>query len=208
MIGMRSWVLVLLALASGVLLLGLVAVAATLVGEPVSNFTRDAVAVADVPWYTGSVSLITCMVWSATACMSFLVAWAVPRARRPMLGLGILTAVLAVDDAMLVHDQIGPGHGVPEFLFGAVYAVIGLGMSWVIFRGGTRTTFTVFLLGGGFLGASLVLDEVLQDISIAAEDSTKLLGVLVWATLPVLFHRAFAPAQQEDREAELVRDPA
>ena len=111
--------------------------------------------------------------------------------------------MLAVDDALLVHDQIGPAHGVPEVLFGVVYALLGLVISWLVVRHGSRTTTVTYLLGAALLGASLVLDEVFNDISIAAEDSTKLLGVLVWVTLPVLFYRhATTTAGQQERELE------
>ncbi len=205
---MRPILLVVSALVSGVLLLALVAVAASVVGEPISNFTRDAVAVADVPWYTGSVSLITCMVWAATAAMSFFVAWAVPGARRPMLALGVFTLVLAVDDAMLVHDQIGPGQGVPEVLFPVGYASLALLVLWEVVRGGTRTTISVYLLGAALFALSLLLDQLLDDISIATEDSAKLLGVLVWATVPALFYDQHTAGPGRDRDAELARKAA
>jgi hypothetical protein len=50
----------------------------------------------DVPWYTGSVSLITCMVWAAAVSVSLFIAWTLPAARRQLLRFGSFTLVLAV----------------------------------------------------------------------------------------------------------------
>ena len=185
----RPYRLVVLALVAGVLLLTMASVAASLVGEPVSNFTRDAVAVADIPWYRGSISLITCMVWATAAALSFFVAWVLPPVRRRMLSLGGFTLLLGIDDAMLVHDQIGPGHGVPEILFPATYAVLALVLLREMLRSGTRSTTAVFLLGAALLAASVAFDTVFHDLSVLAEDGAKLLGALVWATVPVLAYR-------------------
>src|SRR3954453_22501055 len=166
------------ALALGVLLLALVRLAAFAVGEPVSTFTRDADAVAEAPWYTGSVSLLTCMVWAAAAALSFFVAWVAPRTRRRTLFLGAFVLVLAVDDAMQVHDQIGPGHGIPEKLFAPFYGVLALLLLREMLRASARATTVTFLIGAALLGVSAVFDVLLTDISFLAEDGAKLLGAL------------------------------
>jgi hypothetical protein len=200
---MRPFRLVATVLSAGVLLLALVRLAASAAGEPVSNFTKDAVAVAEVPWYTGSVSLITCMVWAAAASLSLFVAWAAPVTRRRMLSLGAFTTLLAVDDAMLVHDQIGPGHGVPEKLFPVVYAIFALLLLREMLRGSTRAVIVTFLLGAAFLAVSTGFDVVFHDLSILVEDGSKLLGAMTWTTVPVL---AYAAAQAD--KTEPARDAA
>ena len=207
--GMRPFRLVATVLSAGVLLLALVRLAAFAVGEPVSNFTKDAVAVAEVPWYTGSVSLITCMVWAAAASLSLFVAWAAPATRRRMLSLGAFTTLLAVDDAMLIHDQIGPGHGVPEILFPVVYAICALLLLREMLRGSTRPVTVAFVLGVAFLAVSTAFDVVFHDLSILVEDGSKLLGALTWATVPVLTYAAAQTrAEQPAPDAALSRKSA
>ena len=176
------------ALALGVLVLALVRLAAFAVGEPVSTFTRDADAVSEVPWYTGSVSLLTCMVWAAAAALSLFVAWVAPRTRRRTLFLGSFLLVLAVDDAMQVHDQIGPAHGIPEKLFAPFYGVLALLLLREMLRASTRATVVAFLLGAGLLGTSALFDVVFHDASFLVEDGSKLLGAVVWTTVPCLIY--------------------
>jgi hypothetical protein len=193
------------ALSAGVLLLALVRLAAWAVGEPVSNFTRDTVAVANLPWYTGSVSLLTCMVWAAAAALSLFVAWAAPETRRRTLSLGAFTVLLAVDDAMQIHDQIGPGHGVPEKLFAPVYAVFALLLLREMLRGSTRATTTAFLIGAGLLGVSAAFDVIFHDVSFLVEDGAKFLGALVWTTVPVLAYGEATAGRRLTRDGSPVR---
>ena len=183
---MKSIRLVAGALIAGLVVLALVRLAASAAGVPMSNFTRDAVAVANMKWYTGSVSLLTCMVWAVGAALSFFVAWAAPAARRRMLSLGALTALLAADDALLFHDQIGPAHGVPEKLFGPTYALLALLVLGQLLRAGRSAAVGAFVLAIGLLGLSEAFDVVFHDVSFTVEDGAKLLGALVWATVPVL----------------------
>jgi hypothetical protein len=194
MVDMRASRLVPGALGAGLLLLALVRLAASAVGEPVSSFTRDTIAVAGVPWYTGSVSLITNMVWAAATALAVFVGWAAPRARRQMLALGGFTLVLTVDDAMLIHDRIGPGHGVPEKVFPAVYGVLALLLLWEMLRASTRPVALTFVLGGALLAVSVAFDVVFHDLSFLVEDGSKLLGALVWTTVPVLTYAAQRPS--------------
>jgi hypothetical protein len=183
---MRPIRLVGAALAAGLLVLGLARLLAAAVGEPVSNLTRDAVAVADLPWYTGSVSLVTGMVWAVASALSYFVAWAAPRARWRMLTLGLFTTWLAMDDSMLIHDQIAPGHGVPEAIFLPLYAVLALFVLIAQLRSRSRVTTAVFVLGAALLGLSEAFDVVFHNSTFIVEDGAKLLGALVWATIPII----------------------
>jgi hypothetical protein len=191
---MRPMRLVAGALAGGVLVLAFARLLAGAVGEPVSNLTRDAVAVADLPWYTGSVSLITGMVWA--------VARAMPPVRRQMLALGVFAMWLAADDSMLIHDQIGPGHGVPEELFGPIYLVLALVVLRELLRSRSRVTTIVFALGTALLGMSEAFDVVFHNSSFILEDGAKLLGALVWATIPVITYAQVTHKQQADARTQ------
>jgi hypothetical protein len=183
-------------LAVGLLVLGLARAAAAVGGVPFDHFTRDATAVAEVPWYTGSISLLTCMVWGVAAALSVFVAWAAPRTRRRMLALGVFTAFLGADDALLFHDQVGPAHGVPEKLFPAVYGVLALVLLVQMLKGSTRATVGAFLLGGALLAVSVLVDVAFTDQSFIIEDGAKLLGAMVWATVPVLTFAADRPTEE------------
>jgi hypothetical protein len=183
---MKPYRLLAWAISIGLLVLVLVRLAASAVGQPISDFTRDTVAVAGLPWYTGSVSLLTCMVWAAAAALSLFVAWAAPETRRRTLSLGAFTVLLAIDDSMQIHDQIGPGHGIPEKLFAPIYAVAALLLLREMLRGSTRATITAFLVGAGLLAVSVMFDVVFHDVSFLVEDGAKFLGALVWVTVPVL----------------------
>jgi hypothetical protein len=196
MASMRPMRLVAGALAGGVLVLTFAGLLAGAVGEPVSNLTRDAVAVADLPWYTGSVSLFTGMVWAVASALSYFVAWAMPPVRRQMLALGVFAMWLAADDSMLIHDQIGPGHGVPEALFGPIYLVLALVVLRELLRSRSRVTTIVFALGTALLGMSEAFDVVFHNSSFILEDGAKLLGALVWATIPVITYAQATHKQQ------------
>jgi hypothetical protein len=185
---MRPQRLVTVVLSVGLVVLALARLAAAAVGEPFSNFTRDVDAVAGLPWYTGSVSLLTCMVWAAAAALSLFVGLVAPETRRRTFSLGAFTMLLAADDSMLLHDQIGPAHGIPEKLFAPFYAVLALLLLWEMLRASTRTTIVAFLLGAALLGVSAVFDVLLHDVSFLVEDGSKLLGALVWATVPALIY--------------------
>lgn len=191
---MKPYRLVAGALALGVLLLALVRLAALAVGEPVSNFTRDAVAVAEVPWYTGSVSLLTCMVWAAAAALCLFVAAVAPGTRRRTLVMGGFILVLALDDAMLVHDQIGPAHGIPEKLFAPFYGILALLLLREMLRASSRATVVAFLLGAALLGVSALFDVAFHDLSFLVEDGSKFLGAVVWTTVPCLIYAEAAAA--------------
>jgi hypothetical protein len=195
------------ALGGGVLVLAFARLLAGAVGEPVSNLTRDAVAVANMPWYTGSVSLFTGMVWAVASALSYFVAWAVPSVRRQMLALGVFAMWLAADDSMLIHDQIGPGHGVPEALFGPVYLVLALVVLRELLRTRSRVTTVVFVLGTALLGMSEAFDVVFHNSTFIVEDGAKLLGAMVWATIPVITYaqatqRLSAPAEAKAASAD------
>lgn len=202
---MRPQRLVAVVLSAGLVLLALARLAAAAVGEPFSNFTRDVDAVAGLPWYTGSVSLLTCMIWAAAAALSLFVGLVAPETRRRSFSLGAFTLLLAADDSMLLHDQIGPAHGIPEKLFAPFYGVVALLLLWEMLRNSARATSVAFLLGAAFLGLSALFDVVFHDASFLVEDGAKLLGALVWTTVPVLMYGERQPVRAREQASASAR---
>lgn len=182
---MRARTSIVSALVAGVVVLALARVLAHGFDEPMSTFMRDFQVTAEVPWYTGSISVLNSMVWASIAALCLLVAWSNPSESRPLRVLGGLTLVFAADDALLLHDAIGPNLGIPEPAFLVVYAVVALWLLWVMVREASREVAGAFLVGAVLLGLSAVVDQSLSGQHFL-EDGAKLLGALVWLTVPMI----------------------
>jgi hypothetical protein len=174
------------ALLAGVLVLVATVAAAARFHEPVAVLTRDGSALGELPWYSGSISLLNGMVWAVVSGLSLLVAWLEPRARVRLAALGALTAVLAADDALQLHEVAGPDNGIPQTAFLALYAVIGVVLLVAFVRGRQLGPLLAFLVGLCLLGMSVGFDEFVTRQILIAEDGSKLLGAIVWLTVPVI----------------------
>ncbi len=158
--------------------------------EDIGQFTRDATAIAGVPWWIGAISRLTNLCWAAAAAGNLMAAWeAAPSLRRPLLLLGLLCTVIAVDDTMLLHEVVIPQFGVPDKLLMGGYAVAGLILGWWWLRAaGGIWVRGAFFIGAAMLAVSLTADVVfhglmgLEDSSmlLAVEDGAKLFGVVAW----------------------------
>ncbi len=189
-------ILVLGALVVGACVLGVTAEVAALTHEPLSVFTRDITVGAGVPPYVGAISLLNGMVWAAAGALALLVSYLEPVRRRWLLVFGALMLVFAADDSLRLHESVGPAIGVPELAFFGVYA----GAALYLLASKTARPFgestVAFILGGFLLAVSLVIDEVFAGLYFA-EDAAKLLGALVWLTVPPLC----LPAYLRERSA-------
>jgi cytochrome bd-type quinol oxidase subunit 2 len=155
----------------------------------VSDLTRDPTAVAGVPWWTGVISRLTNLCWAVAAAVNAMAARvAAGRQRRALLLLAGLCAVLALDDTMLVHDSIMPGHGVPEDLLLLVYAVAGLALAVLWVRTSWRREVVgAFFAGAAALGLSVAAD-VVHSLPFLVEDGAKLTGIVAWCLCGVWAH--------------------
>ena len=199
------------ALVPAALLLGLLLVAGTsllaaLNQHPFGDYSRDLKALstdagAVLPLLAGGLSLVNTMVWASVASMAVLAAVLWPPRRRWLLGFAFLNILLALDDALMLHDEVGPALGLPEEGFHLFYAAFGILLLW----GALRTAFGVrseddlsrfrvqnlssggraFILGLLLLGVSVVVDLTIHGTPLW-EDASKLLGALVWLTVPLL----------------------
>lgn len=180
--------------ASG-LVLGAVAVAASATGRPVADFTREPVAALQETTcaeaecaYIGLLSNAGLLLWAGTASVCLLVAYLV-RAHRtdaglaaPFLSFGLLTVVLAFDDAFQLHELVAPAvveRG--EALLIGVYALLLAGLvvryrSFVL-----STSFGLLLVSSALFLASAALDRWLPGLHLP-EDGAKFVGIATWAT--------------------------
>ena len=194
------------ALLLGVLLVAGTSLLAELNQHPFGDYSRDLKALstdagAVLPLLAGGLSLVNTMVWASVASMAALAAVLWPTRRRWLLGFAVLNILLALDDALLLHDGVGPELGLPEEGFELLYAAIGVVLLFGAFRSaaGARpqdglSRFRVqnlssggraFILGFILLGVSVVVDQTLHGQPLW-EDAPKLLGALVWLTVPLL----------------------
>lgn len=172
----------------GIAVLAATLVAVRVTGQAPGFFTRDlkvlaAEAGARLPFYAGALSTLTCLVWAAGGALSLL-AGALSRHRRWWSALGALLLALALDDAYLLHETVGPSKGVDEVWFYAVYAAVGASLLVPVVRGRRDAAVVAVLVGFGLLGLSIGADLVLDD-QFLIEDGLKLVGALALLSAPV-----------------------
>lgn len=162
----------------------------------------------------GIVSNFGLMFWSAAAGIA-LVAWESlrrrdgdPRLRRFFLATGLFTALLLVDDAFLLHEQVLPGLGFGERYVKATYLGLALVYGLGFRRELTRDGGLVLLVpAAAFFAASFVFDNPasvramglleVDFVSYAVEDGAKFVGIALWlafvsrAAITVLASRRF-----------------
>lgn len=155
-------------------------------GTDYGNLTRDPVAVADVPIWTGFISQIGIFFWAAAAMVCLFSSVVLPRTpknariRLFFFASGALTLLLGLDDAFLLHEEVFPRLGVPEH---AVYAAyVGAVMYYLVAFRVTIGDSEFLLLGIALSGFAL---SVLSDLVAGPflfEDGVKLLGIVTWLT--------------------------
>ena len=191
----RATVAILGGVTAGVLLLlGSLYVLHRVRGTSVLRLLRDPAGQMGDP-FLGAISQLGILGWATAASVCIFTGAALNRTssgaeqRRFLLGMGVLTGVLCLDDLYLIHETIGPQYlGLPEeVLFGAY----GLGAAALLvhFR---RTVWStdVYLLAAALLAfaASIVVDLTELVLLFATiteqvlvEDTAKLIGIFLWA---------------------------
>lgn len=160
----------------------------------VAEVTRDVQAVAELPFYTGGLSTLGLLLWSASAAMCFL-AYAVLRAEKDsplirLLGLGgAFTLLLLLDDAYMLHDRIFPLLGLPGAILSGLYGVIVGGLALRYRTVWARTPYFLILLSLCGMGTSVLVDGLVDarllgvnGIVYLAEDGSKLIGIVLWTS--------------------------
>ena len=193
---------------------GILAVLAvsSLTGAEPSTLTRDVVAVVDTHLYTGMLSTLGIMLWSATSSLCLLAGLALQRGgerREPslfLLAAGLLTAALALDDAFLIHERVAPSYlHLPQI---GVFLAYGGSMAAFLVFFARRILTTDFLLLGialGFFAASMSCDVLLaySRLETFLEDCSKFAGIVFW--LAYFAGTAHAMLREECHEAACSR---
>ena len=129
--------------------------------------------------------------WSATSSLCLVSGLAVFRRRELgdsplfLIAAGILTAMLALDDAFLIHERVAPTYlHVPQIgVFAAYAGSMAAFLVYFVLRI-LRTDFLLLGIALGFLGLSMAVDAVLpfSNRETFIEDSFKFAGIVFWLT--------------------------
>ncbi|MDJ0796702.1 MAG: hypothetical protein QNJ51_07660 [Calothrix sp. MO_167.B12] len=168
-------------------------------GIPISQFTRDPAAIADINPFFGLVSNIGILLWCGTVSICFFSSTIIRKYNQQidlykvrdfsnfLMIAGFITLILLLDDLFLFHELVFPIFlNIPgKFLF-ASYAII---ISWYFFRFRNiiiKTEWTFLFLSLLCFGISIIIDVLrdILDISIYQahlfEDGFKLIGIFSW----------------------------
>jgi len=159
-------------------------------GAPVGALVRDPTAYAEIPFYTGFLSSLGVVFWSATTAVCLFSARQL--ARRPeqaetarfLLASGLLTLLLTVDDLYLLHDEVFLFHlGQPERRTFAVYAALTIAYLIRFRRFIFQTEFLLFGLALGCFATSVLVDIMYlpgYGINLLLEEGPKFAGIVTW----------------------------
>ncbi len=196
-----------LSLATLVALGGVLAalVLSQLVGVEPATLTRDIVAVLDTHLYVGMLSTLGIMLWSATSSLCLVVGAALLRRREAddapifLLAAGLLSAVLALDDAFLIHERVAPTYlHVPQTGVFLAYAGSVGGFLLVFLRRILASNFLLLGIALACLGTSMGLDLLLpySRLETFIEDCFKFSGIVFWLTYFACSARAALGAER------------
>jgi len=170
------------ALAVAAALIGLVLHIHATAEVSMGTLTRDPLS--GKPAYLGLLSQMGILVWAASAATCLLAAGVLRGApeSRFLFGAGILSLVLCLDDAFLLHDEVLPLVGVPEELIYAGHLGIVLVFLVAFRRQILRAHYPVLLLALGLLGVSVVCDAwgLPWLDPYLLEDGAKFAGITMW----------------------------
>ena len=177
-----------------VLAVALGAIAATVataaaVDREFVDFSRDPQAAASVPYYLGSLSTATVLVWWAGAVSAGLGAAVLRRVgdRDATLGFALgagLTTLLALDDGFQLHESVFV-YVLDERIVIAAYGICAIGYLMLCRRWLARGPWGVLVISLALLGLSVAAD-LYQGITgtdvHVVEDGSKLIGAAAWST--------------------------
>lgn len=156
---------------------------------PLRNLFLDPAYLTGSPWYTGALSNLGIMVWTAAVVFAGAGAWVARRIGREsaarFLAFGAFaTLVLALDDVFALHASV-----LREILGGSraasqVVVVLPV-MAWLVLFWADiqRTRSALLFMAFASLGGSVMVDVVggaSGDSSLLLEDGMKFLGILAW----------------------------
>ncbi|NIS91284.1 MAG: hypothetical protein GTN98_14620 [Woeseiaceae bacterium] len=188
----QGWCAVALVALILVIAAGTLLVLHVMYGVPVGDLTRDALAVAKSPPWYGLLSQIGIFFWAGAATMGLFL-WATARGmgaeqRQASFGLfsALLTILLGLDDALMMHEKVFPEiFGIPENFVLVSYVVLLLAFLF-FFRGVIIRTdmkllvFSLFLFGASMLVDFFLVSAEFLDLIYFIEDGAKFGGIVAW----------------------------
>lgn len=159
---------------------------------------RDITATAKLPFFTGFVSQLGLILWSAslTICLFALVMLnRQPRdfsaSRRFLVYSTVLTTMLLLDDSFLFHEEIAPTYlHLDELVVFAFYGIVGIGFLFFNWREIHSSEYALLLLALAMFGTSIALDAVPKEalppryfweqLEMFLEDGLKFAGIATW----------------------------
>ncbi|MGI5125649.1 hypothetical protein ACQEVB_02425 [Pseudonocardia sp. CA-107938] len=185
-----------IAAVAAVIVTALASFYADLLGIEFRDLSREPVTVVGAPNYSGSYANLTITLWQVPASCALLASGLLRRLgghrsdAAMLLYLGLITAVMAIDDGFLLHETIRAQFGISQKIPPVLYTVAILAVLWV-YRHRLRWTILAFVAAMGFWGVSAIsdaLDSVGVDMPLLMEDGAKMVGTAVWtyATIRVV----------------------
>ncbi|WP_156819983.1 hypothetical protein [Synechococcus sp. PCC 7336] len=183
-----SWRTIGLVLAVSAVPIGVVLLLHFWQGIPIGSLTRDPTAILEAPLYTGFLSQIGLLLWSASAAVCMLSAKLLSgradslKINRFLFVSGLLTLVLGLDDVFLLHEGFFPSIGVPEKAVFVSYAGFLLFYLVKFYPVIWQTEYILLGMALVFFGVSSTLDLLLpSDLDLYLfEDGAKLVGIVSW----------------------------
>jgi hypothetical protein len=158
------------------------------VGIPIEDFTRDPNAVTEVNPFIGAVSQVGLFLWSFTAAVCLFMVYIArkqknKRIKNFFLFSAVITLVLLLDDAFLLHEVVFPDYLAisQKVVYGSYVLLIAyylFSQRNVIFK----TNLAVLFIAFTFFGLSVFFDVAVKTIphQTLYEDGFKLLGIVSW----------------------------
>ena len=158
-------------------------------GIPIGQLTRDPTAIVGVPFYIGFLSQIGIFFWSASAAVCMFSAMVI--SKRPdslkikgfFFASGLLTLVLVLDDAFLLHESVFPYHlGIAEKAVFVTYAGFVLLYLLRFYSVILNTEYILLVAALIFFGVSIALD-IFNPPGLNPylfEDAAKIAGIVSW----------------------------
>lgn len=156
---------------------------------PIGRLTGDPVALAKgLPVYSGFLSQIGILFWSAAASVCFFCAKVLWRSRidkglkRLLIASGVFTLCLALDDLFMLHETVLPLAGIPQNVVLASYVVITIAYLFAFRRTILETNFLLLVFSLSFFAISVALDVFKPFHYYLAffEEGSKLVGIIAW----------------------------
>jgi hypothetical protein len=189
------------AVIAGVLFLGLLVAGAFLIvsevrGVNFATLTKDPVAAGGLDFEAGIMTRVEVIIWVGAAAAAVTASFVAQRLEHPespiLLSFGLLAFVMAVDDNLMIHEEISSLAGLPLIEF-AYVGVIGL-LLWK-FRATIllQTPWLVLAAAIAGLGLSEAVDILDDHLGLGAgagvEDVSKFFGILLFGAYLLLMTR-------------------